>query len=182
MLPSQSSQQSQRECPSGQPRAFPLSRLIDRTMDMWLRARRPCSPSHTSACGVCSPVLGGSHTSQTHFCWAAPRSQHSSGRVSPKGPTAFNQPGHEALQMGLSAGWDRHGRVGGGGAGDHRVIVNILAPHSPPHPPTPYRVTLLGAWSWTALSSCAQAFSSAALANIFQHRAAHAGCFEKSTV
>lgn len=84
--------------------------------------------------------------------------------------------------MGLSAGWDRHGRVGGGGAGDHRVIVNILAPHSPPHPPTPYRVTLLGAWSWTALSSCAQAFSSAALANIFQHRTEHAGCFEKSTV
>lgn len=31
-----------------------------------------------------------------------------------EGPTAFNQLGHEALQMGLSVGWDRCGRGKGG--------------------------------------------------------------------
>lgn len=30
--------------------------------------------------------------------------------------------------MGLSVGWDRHRRVGGGGAGGDLVIVNIFAP------------------------------------------------------
>lgn len=47
--------------------------------------------------------------------------------------------------MGLSVGWDRHGRVGGGGVGGDLIIVNIFAP-----PPTPYCVTLLGDRCWTA--------------------------------
>lgn len=137
-------------------RAFPLSDLID------------CTSGHVATCTQAVTVLTHvsvrrvyismekfTHTSQTHLFWAVPRSQHSSGRVSPKGPTAFNQLGHEALQMGLSlgAGWDRRGRVGGGGgAAGHLVIVNIFAPPPIPHPtpPTPYRVTLLGQRSWTA--------------------------------
>ncbi|KAM7369684.1 hypothetical protein PAMP_010988 [Pampus punctatissimus] len=52
------------------------------------------------------------------YCAWNNQSQHSTGRISPKAPTAFNQLGHEALQMGLSVGWDCRGRaVGGGGGG-----------------------------------------------------------------
>lgn len=133
----QSSQQSQRERPSGQPGALALSDLIDCTSGHVA----PCTqavpyPLHMSACAVDISVRGNSHTSQTRFSWAVPPFQHSSGRVSPKGPTAFNQLGHEALQMGLSAGWDRCRRVGGGGAAGHLVIVNIFAPPHTHHHPT----------------------------------------------
>lgn len=131
-------------------------------------------PTHVSMWRVCIGM-----EKFTHANTGPP--QHSSGRVSPKGPTAFNQLGHEAPQMGLSAGWDRRKRVGGGGAAGHLVTVNIFAP------PTPYRVTLLGERGWTAgaalaLPCSARAFSSVALANIFHHRTADWGCFEKSTV
>lgn len=180
----QSSQQSQGEHPSGQPRAFALSDLMDCTGGHVAACTQAVQYPHMSACGAYISVWRSSHTSQTHLFWAVPPSQHSSGRVSPKGPTAFNQLGHEALQMGLSAGWDRRRRVGGGGgAGGGLVIVNIFAPL----PPAPYRVSLLGERSWTARAALAgpcspHAFSSAALANIFHHGSAHSGCFEKSTV
>lgn len=180
----QSSQQSQGERPSVQPRAFPLSGLIDCASGHVATRTRAVQYPHMSACGVYISVCRNPHTSQTRLFWAVPRPQHSSGRVSPKGPTAFNQLGHEAHQMGLSAGWDRRGRVGGGGAGGDLVIANIFAP---PPPPTPYCVTLLGDRCWTAgaalaLPWSARAFSSVSRANIFHHGSAHAGCFEKSTV
>lgn len=134
-------------------------------------------PAHVSVWSACYRCGGARTTSQTRIFWAVPRSQHSSGRVSPEGPTAFNQLGHEALQMGLSR------RVGPPptcwrGRGGDLVIVNIFAP------PTAYRVTLLGERSWTARAApappcSAHAFSRVAPANIFRHRAAHAGCFEK---
>lgn len=167
------------------PELFPLSALIDCTSGHAATCTQAVQYPHMSACGVYISARRDSHTSQTRLFWAVPRSQHSSGRVSPKGPTAFNQPGHEAHQMGLSAGWDRRGRVGGGGAGGHLVIVNIFAP--PPPPPMPYCVTLLGDRCWTAGAAPARpwsphAFSSVSLANIFHQRSAHAGCFEKSTV
>lgn len=131
----QSSQQSQGEHPSGQPRAFALSDLMDCTGGHVAACTQAVQYPHMSACGAYISVWRSSHTSQTHLFWAVPPSQHSSGRVSPKGPTAFNQLGHEALQMGLSAGWDRRRRVGGGGggAGGGLVIVNIFAP-PPSHP------------------------------------------------
>lgn len=131
-------QPSQREHPSVRSRAFPLSALIDCTSGHAATCTQAVQYPHMSACGVYISACGDSHTSQTRLFWAVPRSPHSSGRVSPKGPTAFNQPGHEAHQMGLSAGWDRRGRVGGGGAGGHLVIVNIFAP--PPPLPLPCRV------------------------------------------
>lgn len=146
----QSSQRSQREHPSVRSRAFSLSDLIDCTGGHVATCTQAVQYPHMSACGVYISVCRNSHTSQTRLFWAVPRSQHSSGRVSPKGPTAFNQLGHEAHQMGLSAGWDRRGRVGGGGAGGDLVIVNIFAP--PPshavlrHPPGR---PLLDGWSCT---------------------------------
>lgn len=182
----QSSQRSWREHPSGRSRALPLSHVIDCTSGRVATCTRAVQHPHVSARGVYCiyiSVCRNSHTSQTRLFWAVPRSQHSSGRVSPKGPTAFNQLGHEAHQMGLSAGWDRRGRVGGGGAAGHLVIVNIFAPP----PPTPYCVTLLGERRWTAgaalaLPRSARAFSGVSLANIFHHRSARSGCFEKSSV
>lgn len=121
MLPSSPSQQSRWGHPSAQLQGFFLSELIDR------------SNGHVAACThvIQDPQMdasarrhasrtngGKSHTSQTCLFWAFPQSQHSSGHISPKAPTAFNQLGHEALQMGLSVGWDCLGRVGAGGRGD----------------------------------------------------------------
>lgn len=140
----QSSQRSQREHPSVQARAFPLSGLIDCTSGHVATCTQAVQYPHMSACGVYISVCRNSHTSQTRFFWAVPRSQHSSGRVSPKGPTAFNQLGHEAHQMGLSAGWDRRGRVGGGGAGGDLVIVNIFAPPLPRRIASPSWETVAG--------------------------------------
>lgn len=150
----------------------------------------PCTQAvpypHKSACGVDISVWRNLHTSQTRFFWAVPPSQHSSGRVSPKGPTAFNQLGHEALQMGLSAGWDRHGRVGGGGAAGHLVMVDIFAPPTPPPHPrriaSPFWETVAGRLELHGPCRARHAFSSVALANIFHHRVAHSGCFQRSTV
>lgn len=48
---------------------------------------------------------------------AFPQPQHSSGCISPTAPTAFNQLGHVALQMGLTVGWDCCGCVLGVGLG-----------------------------------------------------------------
>lgn len=126
---------------------------------MWLHAHRPLQYPHMSACGVYVSACINSHTFQTH----TPQSQHSSGRVSPKGPTAFNQLGHEALQMGLSAGWDRRGRVGGGGVGGGLVIVNIFAPPLPRRIASASRETAAGRPGprWPRPRS-AHAFSSAA--------------------
>lgn len=116
MLPTSPAQQSQWGHPSTKPQGFFLSDLID------------CTNGHVAACThvIQDPQMEAStdqhvsHTSQTHLFWAFPQSQHSSGRISPTAPTAFNQLGHEALQMGLSVGWDCRGRVGeegGGGVG-----------------------------------------------------------------
>lgn len=121
MLPSSPSQQSRWGHPSTKLQGFFLSELIDR------------SNGHVAACThvIQDPQMdastrrrasrtygGKSHTSQSCLFWAFPPSQHSSGHISPKAPTAFNQLGHEARQMGLSVGWDCLGRVGEGGRGD----------------------------------------------------------------
>lgn len=70
-----------------------------------------------------------------------------------KAPTASNQPGHAALQMGLSAGWDCCGRRAGGGGGGGACARNsqhICAPSPQSSPPALYCVTLLGDRRWTA--------------------------------
>lgn len=110
----------------------------------------------------CTSHCRNSHTSQTHLFWAFPQPQHSSGCISPKDPTAFNQLGHEVLQMGLSVGWDYCGRVGEREVGGDLVIVNIFVPPSSLYstsPPTLHCVTLLRDPCWTAWATLALPYS-----------------------
>lgn len=81
--------------------------------------------------------------------------QHSTGSISLTDPTAFNQLGHGALQMGLSVGWDCCGLCGKeeeeGGGELELVIVHIFVPLLSPTPPILHCITVLRDLCWTAL-------------------------------
>lgn len=177
----QSSQRSQREHPSVRSRAFPLSDLID------------CTSGHVATCT--QAVQYPQHVEciyQYVELHTPPRHAYSGPSRGLDIPLAAS---HRRAQLLLISWVTRRTRwasalggtaadvFGGGGAGGHLVIVNIFAPPLPRRIASPSWETVAGRLElhWPCRGR-AHAFSSVSLANIFHHRSAHAGCFEKSTV